>query len=234
MKRSEINAAIRFAERLFGENGFRLPPFARWSAEEWRANRDAAAEIFAVGMGWDITDFGRGDFRKIGLTLFTARNGKVGGPDYPKTYAEKIMVQDRDQVTPFHYHAAKMEDIVNRGGGRLAIKLFQAADDNALSNAKIELSVDGAKRLFNPGDELILLPGESVAIPQRVYHRFTALDAPVMVGEVSMVNDDFSDNFFLEPSGRFPAIDEDETPYRFILGDYPRFRSDERRGRKSS
>jgi D-lyxose ketol-isomerase len=34
----------------------------------------------------------------------------------------------------------------------------------------------------------------------------------VMAGEVSQVNDDNNDNYFLEPVGRFSEIQEDEPP----------------------
>jgi D-lyxose ketol-isomerase len=35
-----------------------------------------------------------------------------------------------------------------------------------------------------------------------------------------MVNDDHSDNFFLEELGRFPVIEEDEKPLHLLVGDY--------------
>ena len=44
---------------------------------------------------------------------------------------------------------------------------------------------------------------------------------PVLLGEVSQVNDDNTDNRFYEPVGRFPAIEEDEPPYRLLCGEYP-------------
>ena len=42
----------------------------------------------------------------------------------------------------------------------------------------------------------------------------------MLVGEVSQVNDDFSDNRFYEAVGRFPSIDEDEAPWRLLVSDY--------------
>ena|SRR5690554_1431468 len=41
-------------------------------------------------LGWDITDFGSGEFYKRGLFLFTLRNGKYKVDKKP--YAEKIMI----------------------------------------------------------------------------------------------------------------------------------------------
>jgi len=89
MKRSEINAVIRNARAFFDDMGFVLPPFADWSADEWRAHARDAREIFDTGLGWDITDFGRGAFARMGLVLFTLRNGRLDDTRYPKPYAEK-------------------------------------------------------------------------------------------------------------------------------------------------
>ena len=43
----------------------------------------------------------------------------------------------------------------------------------------------------------------------------------VLIGEVSMCNDDDTDNHFLSVPGRFPAIEEDEAPYRLLCKEYP-------------
>ncbi len=40
-------------------------------------------------------------------------------------------------------------------------------------------------------------------------------------GEVSQCNDDNTDNRFNPPVGRFPAIEEDEPPYRLLCNEYP-------------
>jgi D-lyxose ketol-isomerase len=42
------------------------------------------------------------------------------------------------------------------------------------------------------------------------------------VGEVSKVNDDWTDNHFLDGVGRFPDIDEDEEPLYLLAMDYHR------------
>ena len=66
--------------------------------------------------------------RNGALFLFTARNGsladlKRGGG---MCYAEKIMISRRDQLSPMHRHIVKTEDIINRGGATLAIKMFES------------------------------------------------------------------------------------------------------------
>jgi D-lyxose ketol-isomerase len=45
----------------------------------------------------------------------------------------------------------------------------------------------------------------------------------VLVGEVSLVNDDNIDNRFFDPVGRFPAIEEDEPPLYLLCNDYSRY-----------
>jgi D-lyxose ketol-isomerase len=44
-----------------------------------------------------------------------------------------------------------------------------------------------------------------------------------LVGEVSVVNDNKSDNRFYDPIGRFPKIEEDESPLYLLVSDYPRY-----------
>jgi D-lyxose ketol-isomerase len=43
----------------------------------------------------------------------------------------------------------------------------------------------------------------------------------VLAGEVSAVKDDERDNRFLEPIGRFPAIEDDEPAKYLLRGEYP-------------
>ena len=123
MKRSEINAIMREADAFIREMGFYLPPFAHWTLKDWATKGEEVREIVDNQLGWDITDFGRGDYEKCGLLLFTLRNGNPKNWEtmQGKLYAEKIMVVGVDQVTPTHFHWNKSEDIINRGGGKLVI-----------------------------------------------------------------------------------------------------------------
>ena len=59
-----------------------------------------------------------------------------------------------------------------------------------------------------------------------MYHDFTLEEGtgPVLLGEVSMCNDDENDNRFYEEMPRFPAIEEDEKPYRLLCTEYPEAR----------
>ena len=112
MKRSEINQILKSAKAFMAKKQFILPPWANWSVAEWKENKENACEVIENMLGWDITDFGSGDFYKRGLFLFTLRNGKFNVDKKP--YAEKIMIVAENQETPMHYHWSKMEDIINR------------------------------------------------------------------------------------------------------------------------
>ena len=222
MKRSEINALIRDSIEFFDSMGFRLPPWAYWKPEDWRSKADVAAEIVNTMLGWDLTDFGSGDFENTGLILFTIRNGDFRNPENSKVYAEKIMVVREEQVTPFHFHWSKMEDIINRGGGNLVIDLYGSDESEVLSHDPVVLSIDGIKRTVQPGGTVVLTPGESICLEPYMYHRFYGEKGrgKVLVGEVSAVNDDTADNRFLEAPGRFPEIEEDEKPLHLLVNDY--------------
>jgi len=227
MKRSEINQIIAEAARFFEELHFHLPPFARWSPEDWKTKREKAAEIAEVRLGWDITDFGFDDFANRGLVLFTVRNGKLEDPAYPKCYAEKAMVVQPGQLTLTHCHWKKTEDIINRGGGRLILELHNATEDDQLDDSPVVFSMDGVRYEMPAGSRVTLNPGESITLTPRLYHSFWGDPeaGPVFVGEVSSVNDDKTDNCFLEPQLRFPRIEEDQEPLRYLVSDYDQFLS---------
>ncbi len=226
MKRSEINAIMRSADEFIRERGFYLPPFAHWAPAEWQQKGPEAAEIAENQLGWDITDFGSGDFERTGLFLFTIRNGKGSNlaTREGKLYAEKILIVDVDQVTPMHYHWSKMEDIINRGGGRLMIQLYNSKPDGGLDEqSQVVVSMDGIKRTFPAGGVAELRPGESITLTTGLYHKFWGEDGRILVGEVSMVNDDATDNRFFDPIGRFPTIEEDEPPLYLLVSDYAKY-----------
>ena len=61
---------------------------------------------------------------------------------------------------------------------------------------------------------------ESICLEPFVYHRFWSEEGTTLVGEVSLVNDDNTDNRFYEEVGRFPAIVEDEAPLHLLVSDY--------------
>ena len=223
MKRSDINREVENAKRLFESISFKLPPFAFWAADEWAGKGSEVDEIVDNMLGWDVTDFGCGNFDKTGLLLFTIRNGNsINKKKYPKTYAEKLMIIKEGQVAPMHFHWEKQEDIINRGGGNLILVLHRATEDEKLSDESLSASIDGIKKEFEAGSEIILQPGESIFLEPFMYHTFYQQkgSGPVVIGEVSAVNDDENDNRFLDPIGRFPAIEEDEKPIHLLCTEY--------------
>jgi len=225
MKRSEINQLIRSAKEFFAKHSFRLPPFAHWTPADWKQKGPEADEIRAHALGWDLTDFGSGSFHKVGLLLFTIRNGSLKKDARSnKQYAEKIMIVEEGQVTPFHYHWHKTEDIINRGGGNLVIELYNADAQDNFAKTEVKVSCDGVVRTVPAGGKITLQPGESITLTPKLYHTFygEAGKGRVLVGEVSAVNDDATDNRFKEPIGRFPQIDEDEAPVHHLCTEYPR------------
>lgn len=115
MKRSEINKIIKEMEALLKEHGFKLPPFADWTPKDWQSKGHEYDEIRDTMLGWDITDFGSGDFNRTGFGLFTLRNGSRNNPKYKKVYAEKILFLRDDMMAPMHFHWYKSEDIINTG-----------------------------------------------------------------------------------------------------------------------
>jgi hypothetical protein len=223
MKRSEVNAIIDDAKSFFDEMKFPLPPWAYWAPADWKGAYDRCAEIIDNMLGWDITDFGSNKYEKRGLLLFTLRNGNP--KENHKPYAEKIMIVHEDQETPFHFHWAKMEDIINRGGGNLVIELYGSTKNEEFSDEPVTVRVDGVERTVDAGGTVILTPGESICLEQGMYHRFYGEPGKgrVLVGEVSAVNDDNVDNRFKEELGRFPALDEDEPPVHLLVSDYRQY-----------
>lgn len=221
MNRSQINAILKESDAFIRSFGHILPPFAYWSPERMRA--EDAADIRARGLGWDITDYGQGRFEELGLFLFTTRNGTVEDLQRGRgmLYAEKIMITRTNQLSPMHRHTIKAEDIINRGGGDLVIELFGPDETGDIDReAEVVVPCDGTLRHLSAGAHLRLKPGESVTLMPGLWHAFWAEKGDCLVGEVSTVNDDRTDNIFEMPIGRFSEIEEDETPLHLLVSDY--------------
>ena len=225
MKRSEINKALKEMEECINKHKFALPPFCHFTPGEWQTKGHDYDEIRDNMMGWDITDFGRGDFDNFGFSLLTLRNGNFTMTEkYTKTYAEKLLYLNERQHAPMHFHWSKMEDIINRGGGNILIGVYNSTPDEQLDmTGDVRVSLDGREAVVPAGTKVRLTPGESISIYPYMYHDFDVEKGtgPVLIGEVSKCNDDNVDNRFLEGVGRFPSIDEDEPPYRLLCNEYP-------------
>lgn len=221
MRRSEINHIIRQADGFIRSFGYKLPPFAYWSAQLLVDRRPKG--IVDARLGWDITDYGQGRFDQLGLFLFTIRNGSPADLARGRgmLYAEKIMISRKDQLSPMHRHVIKAEDIVNRGGGKLVLELFNSTDNGEIDrHGEVVVPTDGVLQTLPAGGLLKLDPGESVTLLPGIWHAFWAEDKDVLIGEVSTVNDDQSDNIFAEPIDRFSIVEEDEEPLHLLVSDY--------------
>ena len=239
MKRSQINRAILYVMDALEKNKFPLPPFAFYTPERWKEADVSEEEIAENMLGWDVTDFGFGEFDKVGLTVFTFRNGSFYKKDkYPKSYAEKMLYVMDGQILPFHYHWSKMEDIINRGGGDLEIRMYNASDEDfadvqgaadgapgAFASTDVVTKIDGKRVVVPPGGRIVLHPGQSVSISPGQYHQWQGVPGTgdVILFEVSATNDDNIDNRFYKTGKRIPDIEEDEAPKYLIFKDYAQY-----------
>ncbi|CUJ99116.1 ABC-type sugar transport system, auxiliary component [Ruegeria denitrificans] len=221
MKRSDINAIKTEAEAFIRSFGAVLPPFANWSLEQMRSEK--ATGIRERGLGWDITDYGQGRFDELGLFLFTLRNGDVADLNNGRgmLYAEKLLVSRDKQLSPMHRHIIKAEDIINRGGGDLVMEIFASDPQGGIDRDNpVVVPSDGCLVTIKPGELLRLKPGESVTLMPGIWHAFWAERGDCLIGEVSTVNDDRTDNVFEDPIPRFATIEEDVAPDFLLVADY--------------
>ena len=225
MKRSEINRALKEMEAMCAAYRCYLPPFCHFTPAQWQEMGHEYDEVRACMLGWDITDYGLGDFDRVGFSLIPLRNGNLAmGDRYPKVYAEKLLFLKESQYSPNHFHWYKTEDIINRGGGNVLIRVYNSLPDESMDKeSPVTVHTDGRTYTVPAGTQIRLTPGESIHIQQYLYHDFTveAGSGAVLLGEVSQCNDDNRDNRFNPPVGRFPAIEEDEPPYRLLCNEYP-------------
>lgn len=228
MKRSQINQEIKWAKDLLERNNIKLPPFGYWTMEEWKSGKRNLDTIKEVMLGWDITDYGKNKFNELGAVLFTLRNGSLRDSRVGTPYAEKLILLKDGQRLPIHYHASKTEDIINRAGGVLAIKLYNSLENGEVDyQSKVSVDMDGVNYIFDAGQEINIYPGNSITLRPYVYHLFWAKKGfgDLVCGEVSSINDDNTDNFNAEDVSRFSMVEEDEpilhplcNEYKLVLG----------------
>lgn len=224
MKRSYINEILKEGDAFIRSFGYVMPPFAYLSPEDMKTSDHSM--LVERGMGWDITDYGVEKFDEMGLFLFTVRNGIASdlGKGTGMLYAEKIMISRKDQLSPMHRHYIKAEDIINRGGGKLVLELFAPDAEGKIDREKdVIVPVDGRMVTLPAGGLLKLDPGESVTLMPGVWHAFWGEGDDVLIGEVSTVNDDKTDNWFEMEIGRFSNVEEDVDPVHLLVSDYDKF-----------
>lgn len=225
MKRSEINQAIVWAEALSKKYCITLPDFARYApnVDEIKDSRKEA--LVKTMLGWDVTDFGSGDFLRCGAVLFTVRNGSIYDTGMGTPYAEKyiFLKEGNGQEIPMHYHIQKTEDIINRAGGVLCVQVYSKTADGMLDKSTpVTVFRDGVCHTVKAGEVIEITNGNSITLTPYIYHRFYAKKGTgdLIIGEVSKINDDNIDNVFAEPQQRFCAVIEDEPRYRLLVNEY--------------
>lgn len=143
----------------------------------------------------------------------------------PEEWNEKGHEYDevRDNMLGWDITDFGMEDIINRGGGNVLIGVYNAGREEELADTDVRIHSDGREYTVPAGTQIRLCPGESITIQPYLYHDFHLEPGtgPVLLGEVSMCNDDNRDNRFYLPAGRFPVIEEDEPPFRLLCNEYP-------------
>jgi D-lyxose ketol-isomerase len=190
MKRSLVNRAYHDALACFASHHWALPPNPKW----------------------DITDFGLGDFERVGLTLVNL----AAEPEY----TEKLMYARLGQATPCHSHAQKKEDIICRAGSLTLVLWPAKPDPGAALPETLPARINGEAQVLRTGNPFVLPAGSRATIEPGIWHSFWPATAECIIGEVSTANDDARDNFFLDPAvGRFPGIDEDEPAAVRLLSD---------------
>lgn len=237
MKRSKANEIIQYTMDALKKAQFPLPPFAYYGPEQWKNLNETEAELVENMLGWDITDFGSGDFDKIGLTIFTFRNGNFyDKKKYPKPFAEKMLYVMDGQILPFHYHWDKREDIINRGGGNLEITLYNSTPEDfadvkggrsgkkgQFADTPVTVSVDGKRVTVPAGGKVVTHPGQSISLAPDQYHQWQGVPGTgdVILFEVSTTNDDTIDNRFHTAGERIPSMEEDVPAKYLMFADYP-------------
>jgi len=217
MRRSFIDSRIDAMLELCQRHHYALPPFARWSQERHRADPQALARIAAGGLGWNVVEFKPGAFATAGLTLITTRMGdwRALPSGRGRLYGEKAMMAEDGQRTPHHYHRVKTEDILNRGGARFVVELFKVDSAGARTSERFDVLKDATAITLGAGDRVVLEPGESIVLEPLIAHAFWAEGGAVLAGEVSLVNDDATDNYFVPPIPPGAPIEED-APARHV------------------
>lgn len=226
MKRSELNTIIEEAIAFVEGKGLYFPAFAKWGIKDWENMKPESREIVDNMLGWDISDFGSGDFRKCGLLIFTFRNGNFHDKEkYPKPYAEKLLLVEDGQELPYHFHWKKMEDIINRGGGNLIVQLYNSNELEKFADTDVTVVIDGTEVTVPAGGKIILHPGESITLKPGQYHRWIGEEGTgkIMLFEVSTTNDDTLDNRFYSAKNRLPVIEEDEEARYLLFQDYKNY-----------
>ena len=77
------------------------------------------------------------------------------------------------QILPNHFHKQKTEDIINRGGGILLIRVFNSLPDGSVDRTgPVRILTDGIERTVPAGTDVEITRGNSMTIYPGLYHLF--------------------------------------------------------------
>lgn len=224
MKRSEINKQIEWAMSACEKLGFHLPSFAFWSEADWEAKKEETGHMVGVYQGWDVTDYNSGDFDRVGAVLFTLRNGNIYDPGKGTPYCEKMIAMKGGQTLPLHFHYSKTEDIINRCGGTLCVRVYNSRPEEegyaVDTESDVHLRLDGLPVTIPAGGVVEVSNGNSITLFPYIYHEFFAKpeEGDLIVGEVSSINDDSKDNHFIGVGELLPIEEDDKVLYPLCNG----------------
>lgn len=227
MKRSEINSCIKEATVIIEGAGIGLPGHASWGPEDWQQNREAAVEMLRRGIGWNISDFGGGDYLKMGIVFYTVSNGvfdPATGMPVDQIYAHRYFILKEGQQIMTEHHHTKIEDIIVFAGAQLRVELHNVGPNEELDKTNdINIMRSGIWNSYKPGTVITLSRGERIRFEPIHYHRPWGHGGTVLIEEVCMVTDDLKESRHLpaEKPMVFATIEEDEKPAYLLCSELP-------------
>ena len=225
MKRSTINTIMAEADDLIRKHGFVLPPFAYWTPEDFKGRSATRASRDRRALRLGHHRLRRRAVRRDGPVPVHPAQWPVwqickrGGG---MCYAEKLLISRQDQLSPMHTHVIKAEDIINRGGATLVVELFGSDDAGQFRRGSRwnGLAAMASGAITSPAKNCASRPEKASPCGPATGTPSGATAATCLIGEVSTVNDDETDNIFREPIGRFANIEEDVAPTHLLVSDY--------------
>ena len=178
-----------------------------------------SAEILIIDDNPDIRNIIRDLINETGYKTRVAANYNQALKEIDKKLPDVAIIDvkldkgDNDGIELLSHIKKKNKGVIFLDGDMMR-EFLEIDNNNKQLSKKITVLVDGEKIELDPHEPLILKKGQSVTVERNIFHRFYSVKGSgmVMAGEVSQVNDDNNDNYFLEQVGRFSQIQEDEPP----------------------
>ena len=149
----------------------------------------------------------------------------LGNPEIDRAGKRAIVTSLSEGAHP---HVTNVLQVLVDRGRILELPEIAAAFQARVARAEQRLDVEAVTAIPLPADlrERIVASitektGQSVTLMPGDWHSFWAEGGDALIGEVSTVNDDLTDNVFKDPIGRFADIDEDVAPTHLLVSDYP-------------